>query len=129
MCQCYSLKAILSTLIILQWQNILFRVNSKCTNTTPMNVVIIVSLLLNLNNDLPEIKVFRSNVYASHLQLLHPVLATPCFQIFENFLKVGPTSRLSTGEVREPSGNYMKIQRGKQTNVPRSLENPYTWWT
>ena len=50
-------------------------------------------------------------------------------QIFENFPKVGPTSRLSTGEVREPSGNYMKTQRGKQTSVPRSLENPYTWWT
>ena len=37
MCQCHSLKVVLSTLDILQQKNILFRVNNKDTNTIQSN--------------------------------------------------------------------------------------------
>ena len=55
---------------------------------------------------------------------------------FQNFSGVRPSSKFSTGEIREPTGETtkpieddMKIQRGDLTNILLWLKNIYTWFT
>ena len=55
---------------------------------------------------------------------------------FQNFSGVRPSSKLSTEEIRKPTGDTTKptgedkkIQRGELMNILHWLDNTYTWFT